>query len=85
MIWPSAEKGGEELLGHAAEKWGANGWYRFKDKRFRAWGKKSIVLVPKLAAKIGAVASKLSVIGWVWMGYEAAECIKECQSSSCEI
>lgn len=81
MLVPGGVKASEKLAGPKAGKWGAMAWYHFKDKRFKAWGRFSSKLVPKLGAKI---ASGISIVGWAWMAYEAYKCIKECQKSPCD-
>ncbi len=49
----------------------AGAYYHFTDGRFKAWGKCSKVMVPKLA-------SKLNVVGWLWSAGEAWKCAHEC-------
>jgi len=62
-------------------KGGAMTLYHYTDKRFRAWGKSSKVLVPRLGSKI---ISGVSGVSWVILSYETYKCIKECQKSLCK-
>jgi RHS repeat-associated protein len=83
MLLHGIKKGGEELISPALGKWGSMLYYHYTDKRFKAWGRYSKVLVPALGEKI---ATGISGIGWAWIAYEAYECIKKCKEcpDTCE-
>ena len=56
----------------------ARAYYHFTDKRFKAWGKYSTKLVPRLAAKIAPWAEAASGVGLVATAGEAFKAIADC-------
>ena len=62
----------EEILSPSAGKYGAMTYYHYTDKRFKAWGKNSLKMVPKLGGKI---AARISIIGWAMLAYYAYDCV----------
>lgn len=61
---------------------GARAYYGMTDKRFTRWGKFSKVLVPRAAKAAHPVlvrtAAGVSVVGWVYLGYETIKIGKGC-------
>lgn len=80
---PVATKVIEKIVTHGVEhggaEWIAKKYYTLKyPKWFRAGGKYSEALVPKLAGYFKIGAKILSVAGWVVFDLEIYECTKKC-------
>jgi hypothetical protein len=81
---PAVMKGLEKIVAHGVENAGGAEWiaqkiYTLKyPKWFKAGGKSSKVLVPKLAGYLKSGAKALSVLGWAVFDLELFECINKC-------
>ncbi len=80
---PAVTKGIEGIVTHGVEQWGAEWaakeYYTLKyPKWFKAGGKYSEVLVPKLAGYLKFGAKILSVAGWAVFDLEIYKCVKKC-------
>jgi len=64
-----------EGVSHYGGRGFAMAWYHFRDRRFKAWGTSSKVLVPRLGLRISTVGT-VAVLS-----YEAYQCFKKCRNS----
>jgi hypothetical protein len=71
----AAVKGTEE----SADYWAKKYYTQKYPKWFKAGGKHSEKLVPRLAEKIKFGAKAVSILGWAYFDYEIYGCIKKCK------
>jgi RHS repeat-associated protein len=68
----------EQFLPNNGPMLAARAYYTITDGRFTDWGRQAYVMVPRLAERIAPYAEGLSGAGWLALGTESLNCMREC-------